>query len=336
MLGTSTTSSGSSKKSTVVRSDTQLAMARFGVGAAFAVNEALGAAALLRLFTAPRTFARPPREAPIIERGERFVVAAPRHAPRWAGAPTDVVAWRWGHGPTVLLVHGWEGRGSQLGAFVAPLCAMGLSVVAFDAPGHGDSPGNRLLLPDFADVIAAVAHAVGPIHATVAHSFGGAATLLARQRGAVDLGRLVLIAPNVLLPASLASFAQLLELDADARAAFTRELAAQSGMSPEQLELPRLIGHADAPLLVVHDVDDREITPAGSEALVAAWPGATLRRTVGLGHRRILRDADVTAEVAHFVAAGAAPHPDELGRALGADWVQGFDADDDAAGRWQP
>ncbi len=334
MLGTSTTSSGTNKKSTVVRSDTHLAMARFGVGAAFAVNDALGTAALLRLFSSPRAFARPPREAPIIERGERFVVRAARHAPRWAGAATDVVAWRWGHGPTVLLVHGWEGRGSQLGALVEPLCAMGLSVVAFDAPGHGDSPGSRLLLPDFADVIAAVAHAVGPVHATIAHSFGGAATLLARQRGAVDLGRLVLIAPNLRLQVSIDAFCQTLALDAAEAASFTRELGAQGGMSPEQLSLPRLIGRADVPLLIVHDQDDGEIDIAGSDELQAAWPGATLHRTVGLGHRRVLRDPDVTAAVAHFVAAGSAPAPDELSRALGRDWAVDVDGADGAS--WRP
>ena len=50
-----------------------------------------------------------------------------------------------------LLVHGWEGRGAQLGSLVGPLVEAGLSVVAFDAPAHGDSPGNRLYLTDEAD-----------------------------------------------------------------------------------------------------------------------------------------------------------------------------------------
>ncbi len=96
----------------------------------------------------------------------------------------------------MLLVHGWEGRGSQLGAFVEPLVRAGLSVVAFDAPGHGDSPGRRLYLTDMADAIIDVERAVGPLHAIVAHSFGAAAVLLAHQRGAVDAARSVMIAPG--------------------------------------------------------------------------------------------------------------------------------------------
>ena len=313
---------GSNKKSTVVRSAHQLRLARATIGAAFAISEDLGAATLLRLFTAPRRFARPAREAPIIERGKRFAVTVVRRAPRWRDVEAiDVTCWRWGHGPTVLLVHGWEGRGSQLGELVEPLCAAGFSVVTFDAPGHGDSRGNRLLLPDFADAVEAVARAIGPVHATIAHSFGGAATLLARSRSGVDVGRLALIAPNLDLPGSLRSFATLLEATAAQAAAFRRELASQSSMTEPELELDRLLGPSDAPLLVVHDQDDAEIDVAISVATVARWPGAQLLRTTGLGHRRILRDPDVIDALVGFVAAGAATAPSELTCALGATWT---------------
>ena len=54
-----------------------------------------------------------------------------------------LVGWRWGRArdPVVVLVHGWGGRGTQLRAFIARLLARGLSVVAYDAPGHGMTGG---------------------------------------------------------------------------------------------------------------------------------------------------------------------------------------------------
>src|SRR5438094_395807 len=66
---------------------------------------------------------------------ERVFLTAPRHrAPEHetaalAGArrtsvqvgDSPVSVWTWGHGPVVLLVHGWGGRGAQLARFVAPL-----------------------------------------------------------------------------------------------------------------------------------------------------------------------------------------------------------------------
>src|SRR2546428_2032360 len=88
---------------------------------------------------------------------ERLFLSAPRHpAPAretavLAGARTTIVrvdgapvtTWTWGHGPRILLVHGWGGRGAQLAGFVGPLVASGCSVVTFDAPGHGASPERR-------------------------------------------------------------------------------------------------------------------------------------------------------------------------------------------------
>jgi pimeloyl-ACP methyl ester carboxylesterase len=57
-----------------------------------------------------------------------------------------------------------------------------------------------------------------------------------------------------------------------------------------------------APTLLVHDLDDRVIPIGHVEALLGVLPGARLLRTRGLGHRRLLADADVAREVSEFVA----------------------------------
>src|SRR2546423_5499989 len=175
-----------SKNSTVVRSQRTVRLVRATVQAAFVVSDELGSSLAERLFTTPRRHVRPEREQAVIARGRPFEVDVELRSPRWDNRRIRLAAWRWGFGPTVLLVHGWEGRGSQLGAFIEPLVAAGLSVVAFDAPGHGDSPGSRLYLTDHADALDAVARAIGPVHAVIAHSFGVAAMLLARSR--IDRG----------------------------------------------------------------------------------------------------------------------------------------------------
>ena len=56
--------------------------------------------------------------------------------------------------------------------------------------------------------------------------------------------------------------------------------------------------------LVVHDTQDKEAHHADGERLARSWPGARLVTTTGLGHRRILRDPDVVAEVVAHVTAG--------------------------------
>lgn len=295
-----------SSNSTTVRSKTALRLTRAVLQAAYVLSEDLGGSIAERLFTSPRRHARPARERAVLAAGQPFEVQVALRSPRWRGQSTRVTAWRWGIGPTVLLVHGWEGRGSQLGALVEPLLAAGLSVVTFDAPGHGDSPGSRLYLTDLADAVIDVAAAAGPLHAIVAHSFGAAATLLAHERGGLDVARNVMLAPNVLLAEAFGTFAHIVGLDDDARTQLEASITEATGVPVPSLEA--LVGPRDAGLLVIHDQDDREVPLVHGERLTAAWAGARLVTTTGLGHRRILRDPAVLDAVVAEVAAGL-PRP---------------------------
>src|SRR5689334_378119 len=200
-------------KRTVVRSKNAVRLTKAALQAAFVLSEELGLRLAERLFTSPRRFRRPDRERAVLASGREFTIDVALHSPRWRGQRQRVTAWRWGYGPAVLLVHGWEGRGAQLGSFVEPLVRAGLSVVAFDAPAHGDSAGRRLYLTEMADCVVDVARAVGPLHAIIAHSFGAAAVLLAHHRGTVDVARNVMIAPNVLIGDAIARFARAVALD---------------------------------------------------------------------------------------------------------------------------
>jgi pimeloyl-ACP methyl ester carboxylesterase len=215
-----------------------------------------------------------------------------------------------------MLVHGWEGRGSQLGAVVEPLVGAGMSVVAFDAPGHGDSPGDQLYLADLADCVSEVAARVGP-HAIFAHSFGCAAVLLAHRRGGVDAARNVFVSPNAVVADAVRSFARAISLDDADRVAFQARVEARGGVPFAALGLDWLAGGRDAGLLVIHDRSDREVPLSHAERLVAAWPGAQLVTTDGLGHRKILRDPAVLAAATTFCAQGAPAPGSELPRLLG-------------------
>jgi len=306
--------SSSSKNSTVVRSPATVRLTRAALQTAFVVSEQLGASFAERLFTTPRRHARPERERATLATGRPFTVDVALRSPRWNGQHCRVAAWRWGHGPTVLLVHGWEGRGSQLGAFIQPLVSAGLSVVTFDAPAHGDSPGHRLYLTDQADCIADVAAIAGPLHAIIAHSFGAAAVLLAYDRGGVDAARNVLLAPNVLIDDAIGRFAKAVALDDAERTLLEGQLAERSGVGLASLRIEHLTSGRDAALLVVHDRADREVPYHHGVRLAATWPNATLRTTEGLGHRRILRDPAVIAETVELVRQGVLPPASDLVR----------------------
>ncbi len=97
----------------------------------------------------------------------------------------NIAVWDWGEGPTVLLVHGWNGCAAQMSRFIEPLVRAGYYVVAPDLPAHGASSGRRTNLFEFAEAIALLGRRVGPVHGVIAHSLGAAAaaiSLASRQR----------------------------------------------------------------------------------------------------------------------------------------------------------
>jgi pimeloyl-ACP methyl ester carboxylesterase len=213
----------------------------------------------------------------------------------------------WGSGPTVYLVHGWGGEGSQLNAFIEPLLAGGHRVVMFDGLSHGDSePGGlgprRSSIPELVDAVTEVVAAQGPAHAVIAHSGGGAATFYAMRRG-LSVGRLVLLAPMTRPDPYTILFSAALNFGERIRTRMLRLVAETVGVDWSEFDLPSHLGDVDPlpPLLLAHDPHDRETRYADSVAVRTVWPNARLITVRNLGHRRLLRDPDVIRETVAFV-----------------------------------
>lgn len=211
-------------------------------------------------------------------------------------------AWSWGEGPTVLLVHGWNGRATQLGGFVAPLLSRGYRVVAFDAFGHGDSPGRHLSLPELATCIRDVAEELGRVHGIVAHSMGGAATTLALSQG-LAVERAVFISPPSDPREFLTFFSSAIGISDAVRSRVKANVERRLGMSMEDMQATVHAPSMRTPLLVIHDRRDKEVPFEVGRNVAEAWPGAELVATDGLGHQRILRDAAVTNVAVGFIDA---------------------------------
>ena len=211
----------------------------------------------------------------------------------------------WGHGPTVLLVHGWQGSAAQMTPWVAPLVAAGLAPLALDLPAHGHSTANRANVHIMTRAVAAALAELGPVAGVVGHSMGG----LAVGRAVLDeaaVGRAVLVAPMASVTEACARYASFLRLDAAATAAFHREVEAIVGVPEADLDLAPLLSRAPAvPLLVFHDPADAEVPFAEGEQIARGWPDAILQPMSGTGHRKIIASAAFAG--ADFIAPTVVP-----------------------------
>lgn len=210
--------------------------------------------------------------------------------------------WSWGEGPIVLLVHGWNGRATQLGSFVPPLLARGYRVVAFDARGHGDSDGTRSSLPEFANCIRQVVEELGGVYAIVAHSLGGAATTFALAYG-LRADRAVFISPPADPREFLKIFGAALGINDEVRTRVKERVERRLGVPMEEMLAHAIAPKMQIPLLVIHDRDDKEVPFDVGRRVAHRWPGAELMITSGLGHQRILRDPNVRDAAVSFVDA---------------------------------
>lgn len=261
-----------------------------------------------RLYFTARKHRLPERERAILDEG--FPFSAPtEHGELRAWRWEPLLPWERTDRGVVLLVHGWEGRASQLAAsFAAPLLDKGFTVVGADAPGHGRSPGDAVDLPAYTEIVGALARHVESdtgqrVRAVVAHSFGAAAATLALEGGELpDVDAAVLVAPPCSLELYADTFVKTLGLTRATAAIFRGRLEERFGKEWwHRFALDRRAAGVDAHALILHDTDDKETPVTEGARLARGWAGSTFVATNGLGHRRILREAAVVERAVAFI-----------------------------------
>jgi pimeloyl-ACP methyl ester carboxylesterase len=240
-----------------------------------------------RQFMTPRRL--PPRawELPMLAQGQRITLRF------------GLSALRWGSGPTVLLVHGWEGRPTQFAELIKALVGAGYSAVAIDGPAHGQSPGREANVMIFARALLEAASDLPPLKAVIGHSMGGGSALLATQLGLRTEALVTLAAPSQIAPL-LNGFSRYLGMPRQARAYFMQQVEAHVGLPAAAIDSARY--QLPMPGLVVHAVDDRLVSYQQAQALHQSWPASRLLSLPSGGHQRILADPQVLAAVLQLLA----------------------------------
>jgi hypothetical protein len=274
-------------------------LVRLAMGASQRLWPALAVRAAYRVFGTPlppkwlqRRFAPPPGWR--VEPWDFEEATLTVYRPRPGLAP---------HAPLALLVHGWGGHAGQMATLAESLESQGLQPVIVEMPAHGRSSGLVSNLPQFARAIEYVAFRLQAeghtLRLLAAHSLGANAAALAAARG-VAAQRLVLLAPPASPRAFTHYFARVFGLSERTRSAMQQRIEAREGVLMRQLEPDAVGPRIRVPTLVVHDRGDSVNGFADGQAFAHEIRGARLVATEGLGHRRILRDAGVLAQVALF------------------------------------
>ncbi len=213
--------------------------------------------------------------------------------------------YEWGYGGrTVLLVHGWESRGTALRYFVPPLLEKGYRVVAFDGPAHGNSDGKRTNLLHFGGAVKAVINQIGGVHGIITHSFGGASTAfaLARLSESIKVKKLVLIGVPDKMEKVLGDAMRTLNVPPPAARAFLDYIEQKVNFPAHQADTSKAnVQQQVGKVLVVHDETDAIVPISEAQSIFEAWDNAQMLISRGYGHYRLMKNPDLVAAVADFI-----------------------------------
>lgn len=224
----------------------------------------------------------------------------------------QVHGWRWNHPPTVpggqqkkaLILHGFGSAAHKFQHFVKPLIQKGYEVIAFDAPAHGSSQGNRVNAVIYSEMIALLNKNYGPFNCYIAHSFGGIALSLALEKDEQQLTpKIIFIAPATETTTAVNQAFKMLKLkDAEVQKEFHHIIYNVSGHETKWFSIRRAVKNFAADILWIHDEDD-DITPLEDALKVKEDNHHNIKFVItkGLGHRRIYRDAAVKKMIFDFV-----------------------------------
>jgi pimeloyl-ACP methyl ester carboxylesterase len=135
------------------------------------------------------------------------------------------------------------------------------------------------------------------VHGIIAHSFGGAATMIALSE-AMSVRAAVVIASPSDIARVIRFYIERIKLSARVAKAFRNQLETWASVKIDDISLMARLPAVKVPGLVVHALDDKEVGYANAQEIVSAWPAARLLSVEGAGHRRILKStATIEASV---------------------------------------
>jgi pimeloyl-ACP methyl ester carboxylesterase len=209
--------------------------------------------------------------------------------------------WSWGQGPTVLFIHGWGGRGTQISSYIEALNQAGFNVMSFDMPAHGQSDGKQSNAFEIANVLNAIIKQIDDLHSVMTHSFGGI-IFGVYYNPTLTLKNIIMFCPPSDLKTAFNQFSDTLQLPQSIQDFIVKKLKADFGSDVfEKVSLLNNGAKIRQPVLVVHDKQDDVVPFQDGKAVDKILAHGTLYETTELGHRKVLFDKVVVEHVLQYL-----------------------------------
>ncbi len=249
---------------------------------------------LIKLFSTPQTKKVRQRETVVLKGALHKRLKIEGH---------DIQIYEWGKGDKIAyLLHGWEGNGGSMGAFVSSLSQMGYKIVTFDGPAHGKSSGKLSNMMEFAKIFNGVVQEYGPAEIIIAHSFGTGVALYSAIEFDIKPKGIALLSGTNKIEDIFLEFSELMNLDKKQEKSLFNFITNYYAMNVKDMVMSEYAKRSGIPnALLIHDKGDKVIPFSNTEALAKDWPAAKILQVENTGHYKMLWAPEVVnATIAFF------------------------------------
>jgi hypothetical protein len=228
------------------------------------------------------------------------------------------LAYSWGSGPLVVLVHGWGGRAAQMAPLAQQIAQYGFRAIALEVSGHGESAIRNTRWSYFLDDIKALfEHLQEPVYALLGHSAGALAMMASRRLRGTEAEKYICIcAPSHPYP-PVQVVVRKLNPPGEVVERFMSYISDQFEQSWEELVSGSSYANISGEIMLFYDDEDRLVDLGNGERIRCWCPEAEFVKSSGYGHNRVLGSHELTASVVGFLnrrtaSAGVSIHTEEL------------------------
>lgn len=248
-----------------------------------------------KLFTTPIRYKMPKREFHMDQNSKQNQLLIP-------AIGKSITVYHYGTSPKkVLLVHGWSGRGTQLVKIADELLKNNYTTISFDAPAHGKSKGNFSVMTEFIASILELEKQYGPFEFVIGHSLGGMSVLNAIKQK-LQTKKAIVIGSGDIIKDIIDDFIQTLQLKPLIGNRLQEHFEQKFKQPMNNYSAYIAAQNIHIPILIIHDKDDSDVNVKAAYHIHKHLSDSELMITEKLGHRKILGDKNVIANIINFIS----------------------------------
>ncbi len=199
----------------------------------------------------------------------------------------------------ILLVHGWESNSSRWKKTLPYLLKSGSTIIAIDAPAHGQSSGKEFNVPRYAEFINKVVEKHQP-SIIIGHSIGGAACVYHQYLFPdSSIQKMVVLGAPSDLKTLIDNYIKMLSLNSKMLTLLENRYLEHFKFKLEDFSGKKFASHITIKGIIAHDNTDKIVAFEEGKKIASTWKNARFIETTGLGHS--MHDEALYQEIYHFL-----------------------------------